>query len=283
MTDIALESYKQLAETAPVLFYVVDEDLKYTYINSFFSRVHSISQQEAIGLSIADVIGEDGFTQNLPHYRAVLAGQFIEYQSFFFKADGEPHHYNAIYKPLKLNDNIVGFTGVVIDITAEVNLERLCRTDPLTSLANRRQFENNLENLLLSKSTDNFGLLIIDIDYFKAINDDLGHSKGDDALVHLGKILNEVVGEDGEAYRVGGDEFIVILTKPLSAKCFYEGADKLCTKVKDTQLIPNRLITVSMGGVLFNAGDNRSKLLKKADVALYESKEKGRNRVTIIK
>lgn len=282
MSEVTLQTYKQLAETVPVLFYAVDSRLKYTYINAFFAEVHSISQQHAIGLSIEDVIGTEAFKANLPHYQQVLSGQTVTYQSFFLKKDGNPHHYHAIYTPLNVSGRIQGFTGVVVDITAEKELERMSKTDPLTDLGNRREFEHQLSNLFNAPSTDTHGLMFVDIDFFKDVNDLFGHDIGDQALIGLGNLLGTKTTLPTRSFRIGGEEFAILIPSIGSEQALYEQAEQLRALIEATQLIEQRSITVSIGATTFQSGDNRSDILKRTDIALYKSKTCGRNQVQLL-
>jgi len=112
--------YKQFVESADVLFFAVDKDMHYIYINPFFERVHKITLKDAIGKHFREVIGNDGFNSNFHRYNKVLKGEVVKYNSFFPKKDGTLHHYNATYTPIEKEAKVVGFTGVVIDITGEV-------------------------------------------------------------------------------------------------------------------------------------------------------------------
>ncbi|MCV2402589.1 GGDEF domain-containing protein [Marinomonas sp. C2222] len=282
MSQLELDTYKQLVETTPVLFYVVDVNLNYTYISPFFARIHNITQEEAVGLCISDVIGEEGFKGNFPHYQAVLNGESIAYDSFFIKPDGNPHYYHAIYTPLEDSGEIIGFTGVVIDTTAEKTLDRLAKTDELTSLKNRREFEAYLESLLKSDDAQNHTLLLVDIDHFKSINDDLGHGEGDKVLVKFARILEGTIASAGDVYRVGGEEFMVILPHMSDDTLIKEKSNELRSKIESAKLTATRRVTASIGGTTFNHKSVRSDLLRKVDGALYTSKENGRNCVTIL-
>ena len=275
--------HNKLVEIAPILIFAVDNDLRYTYINPFFAETHNISQQQAIGLHISDVIGQDGFNQNQQHYKAVLNGAFVNYESYFIKVDDNPHHYRATYKPLHLNEETQGFIGVVVDITAEKELERLSKTDSLTGLNNRREFEEHLKSLLVNSSIHSNGMLFLDIDLFKSINDTFGHDIGDQALIELGGLLKNCIDLSSTSYRIGGEEFAVLLPDISEAKELLKVANSIRKNVESTQLISQKSITVSIGAILFNHGDSRTNILKRVDIALYVAKNNGRNQVQLAK
>ncbi len=272
--------FELLVESAPILFYVADIDMNYLYINPFFAEIHSVDQQKTVGMHISEVIGIDAFNGNLEHYENALAGETIKYDSFFIKADGNPHHYYAVYKPLLEAEVIVGFTGVVVDTTAEKELDRLSKTDTLTRLNNRRKFEYDLEKVLSIEDGKNHGLLILDIDFFKKINDELGHDKGDEALVTLGEVL-----EDGDildrVYRIGGEEFAILMSEIDYGADLKDRAEHICKRVASSIILEERKVTVSIGASIIKKPDVRGMLLKRTDVALYSSKSNGRNQVCI--
>lgn len=281
MDKYGVTAFTQLVESAPVLFYVADKNLKFTYINPFFSEVHNISQQEAVELHISEVIGLEGFNGNLKNYNKVLAGETVKFKTSFVKADGNPHYCYAIYEPLMERGEVVGFTGVVIDTTAENELDRLSKTDLLTQLSNRREYEYDLVNILEGDITLNFGMLILDIDFFKNVNDQLGHDIGDKALIKLGKLLEDIIKFPSKVYRIGGEEFAIILFDLKGENELRRRADYIREKVASSVILEEKNITVSIGATLFKTGDDRSLILKKADVALYTSKNNGRNQVHI--
>lgn len=277
-----IQTYKQLTDSAPILCFSVDCDLRYTYVNPFFSKVHGISLQEALGKTIEQVIGQEGFLSNLPRYKKALEGETIEYESFFTKRDGNPHYYRAVYTPIEYHGAIQGFTGIVIDITAEKELKRLSRTDPLTNLHNRRSFESNLAHLLKVNSESQHGLIFLDIDFFKAINDQFGHSVGDRALISIGELLKKNTQIRNNAYRIGGEEFAVIFPNIEDQNTLLEAAEHIRRTIETSTIIPERQLTASIGAALFKAGDERHTLLKRVDIALYQSKDSGRNQVCCI-
>ncbi|MFT6142094.1 MAG: diguanylate cyclase (GGDEF)-like protein/PAS domain S-box-containing protein [Psychromonas sp.] len=281
MDKNGIAAFKQLVESAPILFYVADKNLKFTYINPFFSKIHHISQQQAVGLHISEVIGIDGFNGNLKNYKKVLTGEIVKFNTSFFKLDGNPHYCYAIYEPLIEKGEVVGFTGVVIDTTAEHELDQLSKTDLLTQLSNRRGYEYDIANILKGDITLNYGMLILDIDFFKKINDQLGHDMGDNALINLGKLLENIIEFPSKVFRIGGEEFAIILYDLKGEDELRKRADYICEKVASSVIIEDKNITVSIGAILFNAGDDRSLILKKADVALYTCKNNGRNQAHV--
>lgn len=159
-------------------------------------------------------------------------------------------------------------------------LMELSVTDKLTGLKNRRYFQEKLDEHILrfAQTGQPCSIFIIDIDHFKKVNDAWGHQAGDDVLKELADILNLHTHTEGIVARLGGEEFVLILpdTDVTESK----------VKAEELRLAVSRFawktvrITVSIGIATISSTDSDSTLLKKADQALYASKENGRNRVT---
>ncbi|MDQ0090989.1 diguanylate cyclase (GGDEF)-like protein/PAS domain S-box-containing protein [Paenibacillus anaericanus] len=160
------------------------------------------------------------------------------------------------------------------------NLVNLSITDKLTGLKNRRFFEEKLEDqmILYSQIGQPFSLYIIDIDHFKTVNDTWGHPMGDSVLAKLAEILQSHVRKEDIVARYGGEEFVLILPDMDAIESKIR-AEELRLAVAHSTWETGQ-ITVSIGIATFIQMDSDTTLLKKADLALYTSKENGRNRVT---
>lgn len=162
-------------------------------------------------------------------------------------------------------------------------IERQANNDFLTGLYNRMRCEQDLERYI--RQTKEFGgegaLLYIDLDDFKHINDGLGHQYGDVLLKNISGSLQRIPGVENNCYRMGGDEFIIILAHHHMAMLqqILDEIKALFTKpwmLKGTDYY----CTMSMGVVRFPAdGDTVEELIKKADIALYSAKCAGKNRI----
>ena len=171
------------------------------------------------------------------------------------------------------------------------DMERIRReaiTDGLTGLANRKAFDEQINRLCRESKRDGgiFSLIMIDIDHFKAFNDTYGHQVGDQVLRLVAMTLvNEVKGQDMAA-RYGGEEFTIILpgTNANAARAVAENLRKAVEKKE----VINRAtgdhlgqITVSLGVAQFYGEEDVEDLIRRADMALYNSKNKGRNQVSM--
>ncbi|MDG6774371.1 diguanylate cyclase [Thiomicrorhabdus sp. ZW0627] len=161
-------------------------------------------------------------------------------------------------------------------------LERLSITDPLTQLFNRLKIERVLENCHaeFEKSETNTCVLLVDLDNFKAINDNFGHQAGDQVLQDFAKLLLQTFRNNAYIGRWGGEEFIVVLEH--SDKDFMVRlAEELRGKVENHRFPEVEQVTISGGIACMQKSESISELLDRADSALYRSKNKGRNQITL--
>lgn len=161
-------------------------------------------------------------------------------------------------------------------------LHKLAVTDELTGTYNRNYLnriitEEMERGLRYDKS---LGLLVIDVDNFKNINDNFGHAVGDNILQVSAQILSKNIRSNDTLIRWGGDEFVVLALE-VDEKTLVKLCEKLRKKLEDHDFNVVDRVTISIGAALFRIDDTQDSLLARADEALYEAKEKGRN-VTII-
>ncbi|NQU40580.1 MAG: diguanylate cyclase [Lentisphaerae bacterium] len=161
-------------------------------------------------------------------------------------------------------------------------LEHMAVTDELTGLANRRRMTERLadEVARADRYDRPLALLVMDIDHFKEINDRFGHAAGDQALKALAELLRADVRTTDHAYRYGGEEFVILLPE-LQFPESMAVAERLRKDVENCRLIddPQQRITVSIGMAQYIKGESPTKFLERADKAMYEAKQAGRNRV----
>ncbi|WP_214347287.1 putative bifunctional diguanylate cyclase/phosphodiesterase [Pseudomonas congelans] len=166
---------------------------------------------------------------------------------------------------------------------ARVSLQQVAHYDPLTNLINRRGF-NQIFAEKLQEHTYNNGMLAVmflDIDHFKRINDSLGHDAGDDLLKVIAERIRNATRAQDVVARFGGDEFCILLSIPDYEEARHL-AHRVMQKMKETIALAGRrmVMTTSIGIAVFpRDGSTCDELLKHADLALYQSKEKGRNGV----
>lgn len=172
-------------------------------------------------------------------------------------------------------------------LQSEAQLRDLSIRDHLTTLFNRRYLDETLEREIqrATRRQVQLGIIMLDIDHFKRVNDKLGHAAGDMVLMELGKLLNKNIRLDDIACRFGGEEFVLVLPET-SLDVTRERAERLRKEVKQLRLeyqhhsLEN--ITVSLGVAVFpDHGSTGEAVLKSADAALYRAKHEGRDRVVV--
>ena len=193
--------------------------------------------------------------------------------------------------PIYLPDNSKGLFGIIFDISqyrkVQLEVEKLkvakeqSLSDPLTGLANRRYLDEHYTQL--NEKTDSMpcarGILHIDLDYFKEINDTKGHSVGDAVLVNVARVLRNSVRPDDFVARVGGDEFVIIIEKT-TEEILEKAAQRVISAFAEPMKIGEEIcaVSVSVGIAFDNANQSLCQMLKLADLALYRAKNDGRNR-----
>ncbi|MDQ8582792.1 GGDEF domain-containing protein [Klebsiella aerogenes] len=183
----------------------------------------------------------------------------------------------------KRSDNFT--QGLMDKLLQERNtLNDLSMLDPLTGLYNRRGLQNRMDNILAVDSREHF-ILLLDIDHFKAYNDNYGHMMGDQALIQVSAAIRNSVRSRDIVARFGGEEFMVVLTSS-TAETAFQTAERIRQRVYDLK-IAHRFnesvatnVTISIGMTPLVDGDIDS-AIKRADSALYEAKNQGRNIILV--
>ena len=180
------------------------------------------------------------------------------------------NHLSALLYPLK--NTLLYFQAI-----------QSAHTDPLTNVLNRSTLQSvfQKEAALRKRQHADLTLLMLDIDFFKKVNDTYGHAMGDKALIALTQCIKETARESDHIFRLGGEEFAILLSST-----DLEGANLLAERLRkavqniDVQQAEQSLnFTVSIGLTHHQAGDTLETIMQRADKALYEAKETGRNKV----
>ena len=164
------------------------------------------------------------------------------------------------------------------------HLYKISSRDHLTKIANRRYFEDSINKVMKNKRGDKASIILIDVDKFKFINDTYGHEAGDLALIHIAQLMNKCTRDGDLPARLGGDEFVIYI-RNCGPKSLHRVAENLRKTVEESPIVwaGKRInLTLSVGTVNHEI-DGRitlTKLLKYADLAMYDSKERGRNHVS---
>ncbi len=188
--------------------------------------------------------------------------------------------------PLGLDEQyIISFTDVTPIKEVEKQLQFQAFHDPLTGLPNRVLFQDRLKQAIKKKkryTSYDYGLMFIDLDRFKAINDTLGHDIGDQMLVEVGSRIADCVREVDTVGRFGGDEFLVLLENVHDKNCCDVVSNRLLDKFQEPiELHGHEIIMTLSMGVLVSTEQpaEDTDVIRLADMSMYEAKKKGRNQV----
>ena len=173
---------------------------------------------------------------------------------------------------------------------ANVRLEELSRSDPLTGLANRRHFDEikEVEFRRALRLGQPLAVLMCDVDFFKRYNDHYGHAQGDECLRVVAETLKGVFSRAGELVaRLGGEEFVVLLPG-VDAESAQRSAERLQQRLAERELLheasavsPHVTLSIGLAGLETGSIDQFDQLLRHADEALYRAKTQGRNRISV--
>lgn len=174
------------------------------------------------------------------------------------------------------------FSALFVNLIAEQQekLEQMAKTDALTSLLNRTQLDEILEeSVQLSVRTNSpMSLLTIDLDHFKKINDDFGHAIGDTVLIEVSNIISQGRRQVDKVFRLGGEEFLVLLYGA-GIKNSERVAENLRKSIELSEILPDRTVTVSIGVAEIQKDESWRSWMRRSDAKLYMAKDKGRNQV----
>ncbi|UII57356.1 sensor domain-containing diguanylate cyclase [Cytobacillus spongiae] len=189
------------------------------------------------------------------------------------------HHCIPLNKQLHLQSSIYEIRELYHQVDNYFQLlDSRIKIDGLTGLRNRKNFDEVLSRWLMEKSP--FSMIMFDIDHFKQVNDTFGHVMGDDVLKHFSFLVKDIVRDEDNCFRYGGEEFVILMKNSTIDQSF-ELAEAVRKKIELTPNPTGSKITVSLGVTTYNGEDiHAEKLIKQADDALYDSKKTGRNRTT---
>lgn len=240
--------------------------------------------QQGIQTRIAALVTEADATQSLPALRAILGDSVeeIRQQVNSYVEEEVPRLRRAEEQCQQLGRQVAELKQETDTLRKSLEKKQQeASRDPLTGLANRRAFSRLLaqEQERWQRYGRPLSLIFLDIDWFKKINDQFGHKAGDAALISIARILRKSLRENDLLARFGGEEFVALLPDSEPGAAF-EVAEKLRSAVMETNFRFQEQavhITISCGVSTFAEGDTAEDVLHRADTALYQAKDMGRN------
>ncbi|WP_343632443.1 diguanylate cyclase [Roseateles sp.] len=276
---------RTIADNLPVLISYIDADQRLRFLNATFRSWMGMEPDQVLGRTLEEVVGPVLYAPRLQFLKGALAGvrQRFETRS---ESNGINRDLLTEYVPdIRPDGTVAGVYTLATDISAfkqvERELDQLSRIDPLTGLPNRRQFESRLSEALARtrRNERTLGLMFLDLDHFKRVNDSLGHAAGDVVLKVFADRVRGVIRETDQLCRLAGDEFVLILenlNEPGEAAAV---AQKVLDAVMQPLSLQGQDLTLSTSiGVACHVGgpESEAALLGRADDALYAAKAAGR-------
>lgn len=285
-------TYRTLVESLPEAIIVMHHG-KIVFVNTAGVKLFGKKRtNDIIGYSIWDFISSEQQEKIEETFHRVK-NQSNKDQSLSFNGEFTRNDGQLICSEMKVY--LIEYKGepsiqiLIQDISEKRNYERqleyLAFHDPLTGLKNRRKFTEIVKEAIkeAEKTSEKLGIMYIDLDHFKSINDSLGHHVGDELLKKFAKRLKSSVRKNDELCRIGGDEFLVLLNKSNSYEQVEKIAERMHSICKDPYQINGHTfnITLSIGISVYPEHGSRGEvLISNADQALYRAKE-SRNRFVI--
>lgn len=280
------EDFKRTIELLPSAIYKCrkDEDGRYIllYSEGTYVEQKGLTTERVRGKYIEDIFSADFTNKIIPALNRAYEEERAE---FTFEHDNRTyHHVIKAISDIEEPEVVVELAGYSVDITdrvkADKKIHQLALHDSLTGLPNRAYFNEMLEQALQDQKSGKVAVVFIDLDNFKQVNDTLGHEAGDQLLVQVTNLLTKCIHSEAILARMGGDEFILLLPR-CSGK---EEVERLCQRIIDQlkwpfSIMDHELFVTSSMGISMSPDDGhtRKMLLKNADIAMYASKNKGKN------
>jgi diguanylate cyclase (GGDEF)-like protein/PAS domain S-box-containing protein len=283
------ERMRAVADNLPVLIAYMDRDLRYRYANSRYQEWFGVAADSMLGKTVSEALGAEYAEPREMALLACLNGEHQHVESDIL-ISAHRRTINSAFIPHFYEGDVVGIHVLSMDVSdvrlQEQHLVQLARTDTLTQLLNRRGYDIRLAEAMIHASVHGqaIALVYLDIDHFKQINDTLGHASGDQVLAQFAQRLLAVTRTCDTVSRLAGDEFTIILPNVNSAsKCERIGL-KILDAIRPTMKIEgkDKQVTCSVGIAWTTLKTTASNLNRCADHALYRSKEKGKNCVTVV-
>lgn len=284
-----LKYYKIIVESAPNLIWKSGTDAKCDYFNNTWVEFTGKTLEEEIGDGWVEGVHVD----DLKHCVKTYLDSFEQRRPFEMeyrlrRHDGEYRWLNDRGVPFYEGGIFAGYIGSCIDVTEKIEGREFkvkAQRDGLTGVYNKNHFEKLMTHEFerVKRAKDVLSVIMLDIDDFKGINDTHGHLAGDNLLIALGKILERNIRDVDFCGRYGGDEFIIALPG-ISAQRALSVAERVRKKIEKVSLkVKGEKVQFSASFGISQSTNEESwrELVDKADKAMYQSKHKGKNRITL--
>ncbi|GAA4866870.1 hypothetical protein GCM10023332_18900 [Luteimonas vadosa] len=283
---------RAVTDNMPALIAHIDPRERYTFANAHYDRLLGKEPGQVVGHTVREVRGDAAYQSVAPRLSAALSGEEQDFEHEDDTPSG-PHHLQTRLIPDRdAKGKTHGVYALTFDISllkqAQAELEHVARVDSLTGLGNRRLFDERLEQTILRVRRRRLPsmLLLLDLDRFKAINDQHGHATGDAVLKQFAVRLRDCVYEVDTVARLGGDEFAILLDDPGTGATGDVVARKVIAGMhRPMEFDGTRIEVATSIGIGFCASGRitAQALMDLADRALYAAKAAGRNTYRILR
>jgi len=266
---------------------ITDENTKIIETNDAFEKITGYNSSEVLGKNpslLQSNWHKRDFYKSI--WKAIIENGYWEGEIWDRRKNGETYVNKTFISKIEHKGKVTNFIGISKDITQnkeyEDQIKQLAYYDVLTGLPNRTLFEQNLDVVIneCKRYDRKFGLVFLDLDDFKFVNDTYGHLVGDKLLQKTSKILMNCVRQSDSIARLGGDEFILII-KDLKQKSDIDKiANKIIAEISKSMIIDSHELRIGVSiGISIYPNDTKSsiELVKQADIAMYKSKNNGKN------
>ena len=292
--QLLLESesrYRDLVETSHDLIWTTDAQGRFTYLNNACVELFGLRPRDLLGRCFFDFEARPQHVSNRRFLSALRRnGEVKNYLTHLISTDGTDRWVGINARVSHDEEGrIVGLRGTARNVTeqhdAALEIERLATHDGLTGLPNRVSLQKALEAALADGEKGSVALL--DVDHFKYINDNFGHRAGDQLLIAIGGLLKDMVKDENvQVFRLGGDEFALHLPNALRGDASQIGERALSALRHYKFPVPGQgclsTLTGSIGVATYPFhGADVATLLANVDIAMYQAKDNGRNRVRL--
>lgn len=277
--------HSKILDALPINVFLEDPEGGTIFANEQACLAHGVNMEELVGKTVFDFFPQPIAMKQREIDLEVWKRRTLQTNEVETEFQGKKVHMltgkTIIHLEGSNKDYLLGFGLDITDLkNAEEKISHMAYHDALTGLPNRWFIKSCLKNLNIDKINKMKGVLLLDLDHFKVINDSLGHEAGDQLLQLVASRLGGVVQADKVLARFGGDEFIIYIPELLSADEVFDLAEDIVKVMKYPFYIYGQKFTISTSiGISLhpNHGEDMETLIKNADLAMYHSKELGRN------
>jgi diguanylate cyclase (GGDEF)-like protein/PAS domain S-box-containing protein len=277
--------YRGLVERSHDMILTMDLGGIVTAANRGAERVLGFNPEELVGTNIMNYLAPGELEKARALFaRSETSTDVLKEEFEHIAKDGHSVFVDVSARAIWVDGRVVGLEGIARDVTDRHALQEALAYqalhDQLTGLPNRTLFADRLSQALAGAKRHPSGVavLLLDLDNFKQINDSLGHDVGDEVLNAVARRLSSELRASESAARLGGDEFAFIIEDVTTETELAAVASRILSAVSEPLALDDRFtpLTSSLGIALAEPGDDPTKLLRKADIAMYQAKAEGR-------